>query len=432
MNQKSDRIELYKNVFIRGARPDVFAQSWQGKKKDRDGKVKQGWSPVCINKFNRGKCPLSNKNNLSGNCSNCANKEYAQVTDEVIWEHLTAKTPVQPSAKNFKEHLGLYFLLASHTTADGDVLENVCLQMAGDFDDHTDPSTGIKRDPKKDVQAFLDVCDVHDIAVHVERSKSGKGYHAWWFFTDAIPAFMPRRLFFALLEEAGCLDDDDDLHSPSFDRIFPNQDRLTGKGLGNLIAGPLCGGHMKNGNTLFVDPDNGFEPFPKQAPLLKSLAEQIEAGGGPLLISIEDIKRVAKALGVDLSETPPPDVQHQSSNPPTNAGAHVCLDRCAFIQHCRDNQASLVEPLWMDMISNLCRFTDGHELVHNLSNGHPGYSADEIGFQALSFGVFQIQFDGLANVGESLFFCITFADTAGKRGHIHCETTFVRRFEYSI
>jgi len=377
MNQKSDRIDLFKKTILRGARPDVFAQSWQGKKKDRNGKVKQGWSPVCTNKFNRKKCPLSIKNNLSGNCSNCANKEYAQITDDDTWGHLTASTPVQPGATNLKDHLGLFLLLPSYTTADGDVLKNVCLQMAGDFDDHTDPSTGIKRDPKKDVQAFLEVCDVHDLAVHVERSKSGKGYHAWWIFSEAIPAFMARRLFFALLAEAGCLDDDDDLHSSSFDRIFPNQDRLTGKGLGNLIAAPLCGGHMKKGNTLFVDSDNGFEPFPKQAPLLKSLADQIDAGGGKLLISKEDIKRVAKALGVDLTETPPHSIQDQSTNPPTNAGAQSCLDSCAFIQHCRDNQASLVEPLWMDMISNLSRFTDGHELIHDISKGHPGYSVDE-------------------------------------------------------
>jgi len=29
MNQKSDRIDLYKKVILRGARPDVFAHSWQ-------------------------------------------------------------------------------------------------------------------------------------------------------------------------------------------------------------------------------------------------------------------------------------------------------------------------------------------------------------------------------------------------------------------
>jgi len=376
MNVSQDRIDIVRKTLLR-ARPDVHAHPWQAKQAGRDGKYRGGWSPHCIHRFDPKLCPLSQKNNLKGNCGSCERKEYAPLDDKEIAAHLTATTPVQPGATNLKEHIGLYLLLPSVTMPDGTVLENVCFQMAADFDDHADPSTGARHDPARDVKAFLAVCEVQGIHGLVERSKSGKGFHVWFFFPGPIEAFLGRRVLFALQHESGCLDDGDDLNSPSFDRIFPSQDRLTGKGLGNLIAAPLCGAHMKKGNTLFVDPQNGFTPFEKQAPLLTALATQIDAGQGDLLVSRDDLVRVASELKVDVAGGNQPQESKGTTALPSDAGARINLEHCAFLQHCRDQAASLPEPQWMDMISNLCRFSDGNDLIHDLSRGHPNYTPQE-------------------------------------------------------
>lgn len=63
----------------------------------------------------------------------------------------------------------------------------------------------------------------------------------------------------ALLQEAQIYSDDS-----SFDRLFPSQDQLSGKGFGNLIALPFQGTAAKQGNTVLLDPKTGFiNPYEK-------------------------------------------------------------------------------------------------------------------------------------------------------------------------
>jgi len=51
---------------------------------------------------------------------------------------------------------------------------------------------------------------------------------------------------------------------------------------------------------------------------------------------------------------------------------------CAFIQFCRDNAATLSEPMWYAMISSLCRLgRTGEALIHEYSQKHPGYLSSE-------------------------------------------------------
>jgi len=51
--------------------------------------------------------------------------------------------------------------------------------------------------------------------------------------------------------------------------------------------------------------------------------------------------------------------------------------RCDFIQHCKENAATLSEHDWYAMITNLAVFEDGDRAIHALSKGYPKYSHAE-------------------------------------------------------
>ena len=54
-----------------------------------------------------------------------------------------------------------------------------------------------------------------------------------------------------------------------FDRLFPNQDRLSGQKLGNLIALPLYRPALSSGNSCFVDED--LKPHQNQWEFLRCI-----------------------------------------------------------------------------------------------------------------------------------------------------------------
>jgi len=79
----------------------------------------------------------------------------------------------------------------------------------------------------------LNVCNENEIPAYLERSRSGQGGHIWIFFEQPYPSVRSRKIILSLLEKSGIFSVFD--KSSSFDRLFPNQDFLSGKGLGNLI-----------------------------------------------------------------------------------------------------------------------------------------------------------------------------------------------------
>ena len=141
------------------------------------------------------------------------------------------------------ETLGVYPLLSDNTSR----------FIAADFD-----GAGWQDSVRK----FLDAARTHEIPVAIERSRSGNGAHAWCFFTEPYPAHKSRRILFSLLRESGVVGLLD--KNESFDRLFPNQDYHSGKGIGNLIALPLQGAARKSGNSVFVDPDANFSAYDDQ------------------------------------------------------------------------------------------------------------------------------------------------------------------------
>jgi superfamily II DNA or RNA helicase len=204
----SDNIPLFHSLFK--GREDVFAIRWEKG-------AKSGYMPAYFYDPYRYKAHVLK----GGTFQNFAEKSYLPLTDEQIAKHLGGK-----------QQIGLYPLLPDNTS----------WFIAADFD---------KENWAEECRNFLKVCEDKNIPAYLERSRSGKGGHVWIFFEQPYPASKSRKIILSLLMEADIISEFD--KNSSFDRLFPNQDMLSGKGLGNLIALPLHKPTLEQGNSCFVD-----------------------------------------------------------------------------------------------------------------------------------------------------------------------------------
>lgn len=365
------------NIFFRG-RNDVFS-TWYERK---DGGSGYGFS--CQNKFNDKHCPYSR--NYQGNergCRDCSNRKYKPIGIEDAFKHFEGNNP-----------LGVYPLVPEVAVSGEDgkqtLLQNATYFVAFDFDDHNDEG---QKDPLKD--AGRDVLRLHEtlealeIPHLIESSKSAKGFHVWIFFKDPIAAFKVRRVFQAVLEEAQLAGEDYQQHS-SYDRMFPHQDSLSGPDdLGNLILVPLSGRFTKQGGSKFVNPDDSLKAFDRksQVDMVHALAAQIK-NGGEMLCEESRLDELAAEWKIDLTKKHSHPAHTQATGLPPGIdpstlpiedygirpdgellqGLEHVVKNCSFIRWCGEKASSVTEPLWKDMISNLCRFECGDKLIHEYSS----------------------------------------------------------------
>ena len=215
-----ERVALFMSLFK--GREDVFARRWFSKSTG-----KAGYQPVCVNEWRRGVCDKK-----TYKCAECPNRDFAPLTSQDVYRHLEGKD------ENCCDVVGLYAIMP----------DNNCSFLCTDFDDKN-----CKHGYKDDVLAFVGVCRDWQIPYAIERSRSGNGAHVWIFFEEPLPAFKARRLGNAILTEA--MNRDGRMSFNSYDRFFPNQDRMPEGGFGNLVALPLQGQARKNLNSVFVDDD---------------------------------------------------------------------------------------------------------------------------------------------------------------------------------
>jgi hypothetical protein len=225
------KITLFRFLF-RG-RDDVYPRRFESRTTG-----KSGYAPACANEWVRGFCEKPRVK-----CAECDHRRFLPVTDDVICWHLSGHDDAgQPFVA------GVYPMLQDES----------CFFLAIDFD---------KQDWQQDVAAFLETSRELELPAALERSRSGRGGHIWFFFEGAIPAALARRLGSFLLTET--MERRPDIGLDSYDRLFPNQDTLPQGGFGNLIALPLQKQARERGNSVFVD--DRFEPHADQRAFLSSI-----------------------------------------------------------------------------------------------------------------------------------------------------------------
>ena len=212
------KVDVFRNLFK--GREDVFARRWYSKTNG-----KSGYQPVCRNEWDRQLC-----NKKKYKCTECPNRLFKPLEYEDIYRHLEGENP------DGQDVIGAYAILA----------DNTCNFLCADFDDKS-----CEHGYKKDVLAYVRVCKDWDIPCSIERSRSGNGAHVWIFFEQPLPASKARRLGNTILTEA--MERSGWMTFKSYDRFFPNQDRLPEGGFGNLVELPLQGKARKEGNSVFVN-----------------------------------------------------------------------------------------------------------------------------------------------------------------------------------
>jgi superfamily II DNA or RNA helicase len=219
-----EKVALFGRLF-RG-RTDIYPVRWESKA------GKSGYSPACANEWRAGVCEKPRVK-----CADCGHRLLVPLTDQVLYDHLAGR-----------ETVGVYPLLP----------DDCCHFLAVDFDE---------ADWQADARAFVQSCRALGVPAALEVSRSGKGAHAWVFFSAKVTARDARRLGSALISHACARTRQ--LKLTSYDRLFPNQDTMPKGGFGNLIALPLQKLPRESGCSVFVD--DTLQPYVDQWAFLASV-----------------------------------------------------------------------------------------------------------------------------------------------------------------
>lgn len=215
-------------------REDVFA------KRAKNG----NYYPQCNNRWNT-VCPKQKGEKQY--CEDCAYRSWTKLKPENLINHLIGYR------EDGADVIGVYPLLPDGT----------CRFLVFDFDNHEKDSE--KNDFANEDETWRDevdalrlICKQNGIDALVERSRSGRGAHVWILFRKPVSAATARNFGFLLLYKGAAT-----INIKSFryyDRMYPSQD--VANSIGNLVALPLQGRALINGNSAFVD--ENWNAYPDQ------------------------------------------------------------------------------------------------------------------------------------------------------------------------
>ena len=218
--------------------------------------AKGGYFPQCNNRWNDSLCPKNRGGKQS--CETCGNKDWTKLTLEKIISHLLGMK------KDGSDVLGVYPLLE----------DGACRFIVFDFDNHEKGAeqtdfANTDEEWHDEVDALRMMCEINGIKPLVERSRSGRGAHVWIFFKKPVSAPLARNFGFLLLDKGSASINLKSFHY--YDRMYPSQDVTSG--IGNLIALPLQGRALKDGNSAFVD--KNWNAYPDQWDILLNQTEKL-------------------------------------------------------------------------------------------------------------------------------------------------------------
>lgn len=236
--------------------------------------TKGGYFPQCNNRWNNRICPKQRGEKMG--CEVCEYTEWTKLEPKKIMDHLLGYR------EDGADVLGIYPLLADGT----------CRFLVFDFDNHEKgaESTDFANTDDEwhdEVDALRLICERNGITPLVERSRSGRGAHVWIFFRKPIAASLARNFGFLLLDKGSASINLKSFHY--YDRMYPSQD--VASRIGNLIALPLQGQALKNGNSAFVD--KNWNAYPDQWDILLNHTKKL---------SIEEIEKCMAKWQAELAE----------------------------------------------------------------------------------------------------------------------------------
>lgn len=174
------------------------------------------------------------------------------------------------SAKRLlRDHLKGESCLAFYIMRPDNCVSVSCL----DFDDKPE-----RPDPdiRSKVTTVVDCLREHGVEPLVEISQSGRGVHVWLFLTQPRPAWLIRAFWYGVLGHVGI----------TVPEVFPKQDDLEGKKLGNCIRYPLFG------RSCFVDTTAEWATI-----------KPLDALQNVRTLTLKKIRDVADTLGFKLERT---------------------------------------------------------------------------------------------------------------------------------
>jgi KaiC/GvpD/RAD55 family RecA-like ATPase len=313
---KEKLLDLYLQLFA--GRPDVYAirSEWT----DEDGQQKSAYIPSVY---------TGNKESVQRKIAKVVEEVgSAEYTQQAVRAHIYGE-----------QFLGVYPLHADSTVK----------FFALDFDGESPDEAWAEA-----LRHYRQFTNEAHIPCYLEVSRSGNGFHLWAFLDQPLDAGVVRRAVKSFINK-----------SEWFDRMFPNQNRITElRPLGNLIAMPLYGPRVKEGKSCFIDPETR-EPYPNQTDFLTTIErvsyKHIEnlAALAPELPEDRDVRKREGAAGGDLP------------------GINKVLDSrfgCEWIQWQIQNPEAVGEPEWYALACNLAQLKGGRDAFHEISRLSVRYS----------------------------------------------------------
>jgi hypothetical protein len=260
----------------------------------------------------------------------------------------------------FQAHTNGRLRLGSYSTAPW---RNDCRWICADFDEHIDAF-----DQAIELSRKL---QEYGLFSGIQRSNGGKGYHAYLWFSQPVPAAVARRMMLGALMLAGIPThgrmQKGSNSGRAYDRLFPSQDKLQFGGYGNLVGLPLYGNAVKQGNTLFVD-ETG-QSFEEQWEWLQDVYHNHRiAPDHPAIAELG--KYAPSSQGVQAVQTAHNDDSYWLALGKL-PGRVEAMRNCEAIKAGMDDANQYDENTWQGVLSNIAVYgREGLELAHEFSQGY--------------------------------------------------------------